>query len=116
MTRAARLADDVLLTADGRLVGDAAGAEVVELRMLLREDLAGLDEPKRRQIVDAVAMAGTKSSQPMRLRHGMHQVREALRERWPTLDDVRGNERGLHVDGLLRIDEWSFYVYGWTFE
>src|SRR5438552_9178768 len=114
MTRAAHLADDVLLTADGRVIADVRDAEVVELRTLLREHLTGLDGDARRRIVEGLAEA--RSAQPAKLRHGLHHLREALRDRFPILDELGGAERGLHVDGLLRLDERAFYVYGWAFD
>jgi GT2 family glycosyltransferase len=82
--------------------------------MLLREDLVALDESERHRILADLASA--MSAHSRKLRHELHRVREALRERFPIQDDVRGATRGLHVDGLLRVDANSFYVHGWSFD
>ena len=130
--KCAPLSDDLLLTCDGQTVPAPPSAaspslasprsadESVDLRTILREDLASLDASAREEIVDRLASA--TSAHPNRLRHDLHRVREALRERLPTQDDVRGGgggggaTRGLHVDGLLRIDANSFYLHGWAID
>jgi GT2 family glycosyltransferase len=124
--RCAPLADDLNLTAEGQVAPASPPAspqslafsrpdhDCVDLRTLLREDLVSLDADARREIIQRLATS--TSARPQRIRHELHRVREALRERCPVQDDVRGATRGLHVDGLLRIDATSFYVHGWAFD
>jgi GT2 family glycosyltransferase len=87
----------------------SASSDAAALSAVLRERACGLDSAAREALLTSTA--GSSAA-----RRALLQIREALRERWPVCEDVRGSPRGLHVDGLLRVDDRSFYVHGWAYD
>jgi O-antigen biosynthesis protein len=88
----------------------------VDLRTLLREYLAGLDTETRARILMFLLAAtdGRESSvDAMRLSESLSLVRDALRDPHPRISLGSEETRSLRIDGLVRIDEGSFFVHGW---
>ena len=79
-------------------------------RAMLRERVVALSATEREQIISDCT--GDKTASP----RAVFSVREALRERWPSCDQVKDQPRGLRVDGLIRINPRSFYIYGFAYD
>src|SRR5437016_865426 len=120
--KTAALCEDVLLRVEE---SDAAltpsrGTETAtsQLTTVLREDLAGLAEQRREELIDALASnaATVKTLQPHQLAESLRQIREALRERFPNCESIKDSPRGLRGEGVLAIDEETFYIHGWGYD
>src|SRR4051812_8113275 len=123
MKAAAALTDDLLLRIDhaGNSAIVAAGDGVVptvSLTTLLRDEFAALDGARREHIFTSTAAvaAELKTRHPNRLAESLMQIREALRERHPTSEQVKGSARGLRAAGVLTLDDESFYLHGWSYD
>jgi O-antigen biosynthesis protein len=88
----------------------------VDLRTLVREHLAGLGAETRARIIKfllAVTDGSESSIDPMRLGESLALLRDALRDPHPRVSLGSEVPRSLHIDGLVRIDERSFFAHGW---
>ena len=91
----------------------ADGVGISALDELVREGLAWLEAGERARVA-AHLVAATADRPGRALSDGLHQVREALRERQPAaaLDPAR--RQALHVDALFALGPSSFYIEGWV--
>jgi GT2 family glycosyltransferase len=91
--------------------GDLARA-LTDLRTFLREGPAGWSAATRTDLLGFLASLGAEYGLSASLSDGLHQAREALRERQPATIDDRRAGRGVAIERLHRIDERSFYIRG----
>jgi GT2 family glycosyltransferase len=99
------------------LSGDEVAAQLVDVRTLVRESLAGLAAPARERVVPWLARAAALHAGEeggYSLARSLHAARESLREqRRPALVDP-ADPRGLQVDALLAVDPTTYWVKGWA--
>lgn len=91
--------------------GEISGA-LTDLRTFLREGPAGWDAATRTALLSFLVALGTEHGLSRSLGDGLHQAREALRERQPVTIEDRRVGRGVAVERLHRIDARAFYVRG----
>jgi GT2 family glycosyltransferase len=97
---------------------DEVAGVLVDLRTLVREDLAGLDPNARDRIVPwlarATALHGGRDGGGYSLSRALHQARESLREPRPACVIAPEEPRGLQIEALLGIDAKTYWVKGWA--
>jgi GT2 family glycosyltransferase len=101
--------------ADGRALAlQPPGAETVATsvssKAFTRLLLAPLPAAERNRLHDALGRAGGGAA----LARSLYELREGLRERLPRYERTAGAPRGLVADGILELDERSFYLEGWA--
>jgi len=93
--------------------GDAAGEE--ELKALLRDELAGLEAERRAELLEGLAISDPhREAESVALSTQLFGLREVLRERLPVCVVDERQPVGLAVEGILAIDERSFWINGWA--
>jgi GT2 family glycosyltransferase len=82
---------------------------------LVREHFAPLDAPMRNRLLEFLTL--TLAAVPVAEHHDLSDrlfgIRQALRERLPSMSISQSRRRGLHIDRVLAVDERSFFVEGW---
>jgi GT2 family glycosyltransferase len=98
-------------------VGPApAPALGVDLRTLIRENLAALDAGTRGRIMEFLVRAAADLGSSMdgrRLSRSLSMLRSALREPSPRCRVLREEAQGLNVETIVGLDRTSFFVRGW---
>jgi len=85
-----------------------------QLKLLLREHLAGFDAERRNEIVAELASSPLLEEQgSLELSASLYEIREILRERLPACAVDPRQPVGLAVEHILAVDERSFWVSGW---
>lgn len=93
-----------------------ASALGVDLRTLVRENLAGLDPVTRERMIGFLLAASNgdwSTVDPNGLSESLCLVRDALRDPHPRIAVRPEAPHALHVDDLFRVDERTFFVHGW---
>jgi GT2 family glycosyltransferase len=109
----------VMILSDGTDLiwqGDRLNSSIVDLRTLVREDLAALPREARESVLDFVISASAESGSTqdrLALCRSLFTLRDALRESYPRSTVLRDEPRGLHIDTIIALDERSFFVCGW---
>ena len=85
-----------------------------DLQALLQGQLVKLDSAERRAVTTFVLDSCGKGRFDRALGTSLHQLRDALRDRWPTSVLDRDSSLCLRVDALYQIDSRSFYIEGWS--
>lgn len=85
-----------------------------DLRALLREEFAGLEAEQRGELLERLAESADGNGGSAALSARLHGVREVLRERLPVCVVDERQPVGLAVEGILAIDERSFWIDGWA--
>jgi GT2 family glycosyltransferase len=87
---------------------------VEDLSTFLRT-LAPLDAATRSSALElfASALASVPEAERPGLSERLFEIREALRERLPLTLASQSEQRGIHVDRIMAVDERSFYIEGW---
>lgn len=85
---------------------------LTDLAALLRERVALWSPTARRGLLDFLASLGGELGLSPSLGEGLHQAREALRERHPLSVADRRLEREVSVHHLYRLDDHRFYIRG----
>jgi GT2 family glycosyltransferase len=95
------------------LTGDAASA--AEIGTFVRRTLAPLDAATRSSALEffASALNAVPEAERAGLSERLFEIREALRERLPLTPASHSDQRGIHVDRIMAVDERSFYIEGW---
>ena len=89
---------------------------VTGLKTLSRESLAPLDAEIRAQVIALLTSAlSNRQDRTDRRRFSttLFSLREALRERLPYSVVSPDHTRNLHIDGIVGLDDSSFYIKGW---
>jgi GT2 family glycosyltransferase len=86
-----------------------------DLKALLREEYAGLEAEQRGELLERLAESADGGNGGSTARSArLHGVREVLRERLPVCVVDERQPVGLAVEGILAIDERSFWITGWA--
>ena len=98
--------------------GNAAPLAKVLLdpKTFVRQHLAPLSAEDRERVLTLLTLALNSPFPPVarrRLARALAEWREILRERLTYCTPARGEQLGLQIESLLRVDERSFYVRGW---
>jgi GT2 family glycosyltransferase len=107
------------LTLVGRLNGKAIGRIEIpqtDLKTTLRRTLTALDAAERERVgkfIAAVPSAHRLTTDDLALSKSLYMVREALRERLPTVMITPEEPCAAHIDTVIRTDSRGFYVQGW---
>jgi len=97
--------------------GEQVTAALVDLRMLVRESLAGLEPAARDRIVPWLAQAAALHGDDegaYSLARKLHVARESLREQRRSCQVAAEEPRGLQIETLLEIDETTYWIKGWA--
>jgi GT2 family glycosyltransferase len=90
------------------------GMELVELKTLVRDELAPMDVKAREAALESlVASAALDGEATHELSVSLHAIREVLRERLPLCAVSEDQPAGLAIDEVLAIDERSYWIKGW---
>lgn len=90
------------------------GLELVDLKTLVRDELAPLDVEAREAALETlVASAASDGGATHELSASLHAIREVLRERLPLCAVSEDVPAGLAIDEVLAIDERSYWIKGW---
>lgn len=99
-------------------LGPASAATLGDdLRALVREHFAGLDPEARARIMMFLLESSDtldSSVDPHRVSESLALLRDATRDPHPRIGPGSEGQRGLRIDSLIRVDERSFFVYGWA--
>lgn len=102
---------------EGASLGPAPASSLgVDLRTLIREDLAPLPRNARERVLELCLGALTQHRRTVdrgTLSGALLTLRDALREPYPRCGLSREEPQSLHVDYLIRLDERSFFIRGW---
>jgi GT2 family glycosyltransferase len=125
--RGARLASDIeILVRDGktsgaepaievgRIASEPSAAETIELKLLVREELAPHDAEAREAVLEKLAAStALEGSSSFELSTTLYGIREVLRERLPRCEVSEEQPAGLAVGEILAVNESSFWINGW---
>src|SRR5690242_13233178 len=120
LRRAARLSSELAILVEAGEAAVVSWGEVddlvpVELKTLVREELAPLPRAEREAILARLAEATALGESPsLELSASLHSVREVLRERLPRCAISEERPAGLAVERILAVDERCFWVNGWA--
>lgn len=120
LRRAARLSSELAIVVEAPDVSVLPREAVedlvpIDLKTLVREELAPLEMKERERIVAELAEATELSERcSLELSASLHSIREVLRERLPRCAISEERPAGLAVERILAVDERSFWVNGWT--
>jgi O-antigen biosynthesis protein len=90
------------------------GLKLVDLKTLVRDELAPLDVEAREAALETlVASAASDGGATHELSASLHAIREVLRERLPLCAISEDVAAGLAIDEVLAIDERSYWIKGW---
>jgi GT2 family glycosyltransferase len=92
------------------------GHTIVDLRALVREDLAGLDADSRTELISFLAdglSAELATPRGEQVAQRLYQLRDVLRERLPYRIISRQEPLSLAIDSVLAVDDSSFWLMGW---
>lgn len=85
-----------------------------DLKVLLREEYAGLEADQRGELLERLAESADGNGGSAALSARLYGVREVLRERLPVCIVDERQPVGLAVEGIMAIDERSFWINGWA--
>jgi GT2 family glycosyltransferase len=85
-----------------------------DLKALLRDEYAGLEAEERAELLERLAQSAGGEDGSAALSVRLFGVREVLRERLPVCVVDERQPVGLAVEGILAIDERSFWINGWA--
>lgn len=91
-------------------------AQLVDVRTVLRESVAGLNADARARVLQFLAAACAErlaGSSAARTSLSLFAAREALRERLPVAEIGHRNRLGGHVESFYAVTSNSFYMRGW---
>jgi GT2 family glycosyltransferase len=130
--RAAKLAPDVaILVRESELAGGEPAVEVgqvdgldlsprqweeaeVDLRVLVREELAPHDAETREAVLEKLAAStALEGGSSFELSASLYGIREVLRERLPRCAVKEEHPAGIAVEEVLAVDGRSFWINGW---
>lgn len=88
----------------------------VDLRTLLREELAGMDAGLRTEALAFLAAATMTAPEAGKLSFArdLMLARDALREPQPLRARDRGESQGLNIDAIHAVDDSAYWVRGWV--
>jgi GT2 family glycosyltransferase len=106
----------VVTDADGRRRSGPFELAVTDLKTTLRRSLTALDASERGELVQFIASAfgaHQLTDVDFALSKSLFTIRQALRERLPTIVISQGEPLGMHIDAAVAADPTSFYMQGW---
>lgn len=93
-------------------------SSLTDLRTVLRDDLAGLDQEARSRLIRFLAESARSESDHgvLSRARGLALIRDALREPAAVRPRTAEEIQGLNIDALYAVDDRTFWIRGWMLD